>query len=364
MIFGDRVRQAREFRGLTQTQLAKRLRINQSAIAQIETGRTQPSHEVIQGIVLQTAFPLNFFRQPPTTEFPLGTLLFRSRALTMRQRREAHQYGQRVFELLEAMERHFTPIPVSIPAVNEDPATAARLARSAIGLAPDSPVGNLARSVEKAGVLVLALPTNLEKRDAFCAWAGRDALRPVIVLCGYPSGDRLRFSLAHELGHLVLHRSFRSDMPELEDEANSFAGEFLLPESAMRRELLPPITLTTLARLKSRWKVSIQALAHRAYELEIISPRQYKYLRQQVNQQGWLRKEPIEIPIEKPRALSQMAETLYGKPLDYRKVANAACLPIGLTRDILMAHAGIGNEERRNTTAGNEMRVLDFKKAR
>ena len=127
---------------------------------------------------------------------------------------------------------------------------------------------------------------------------------------------------------------------------------------------MPPITLTTLARLKSRWKVSIQALAHRAYELEIISPREYKCLRQQVHQHGWLKQEPITIPIEKPRALSQMAETLYGKPLDYRKVANAAYLPVGLTRDILMAHAGIGNEQRKDTTTDKEMRVLDFQKIR
>jgi Zn-dependent peptidase ImmA (M78 family) len=166
------------------------------------------------------------------------------------------------------------------------------------------------------------------------------------------------------LAHLVLHRSFKSDTPELEDEADAFAGEFLMPEEAMRRELVPPVTLTTLARLKPRWKVSIQALAHRAYQLEIISPRQYKYLRQQVIQHGWLRKEPISIPIEKPRALSQMAETLYGKPLDYRKVANAAYLPVGLTRDILMAHASLGNEAIREKSVKEEMKILNFQKSR
>lgn len=364
MIFGDRVKQAREFRGLTQKQLAKRLNINQSAIAQIETGRTQPGDDVLEGIVLQTGFPFNFFKQPPTTEFPLGTLLFRSRVLNMRQRREAHQYGQRVFELLEALEHNFTPIPVSIPSINDDPRTAAKLSRSALGLGPDTPIDHVARSVEKAGVLVLALPTDLKKRDAFSLWAGREALRPVIVLCGYPSGDRLRFSLAHELAHLVLHRAFKSDTPDLEDEADAFAGEFLMPEEAMRRELTPPITLTTLAKLKPRWKVSIQALAHRAYELKIISPRQYKYLRQQITQQGWLTKEPIDIPIEKPRALSQMAEILYGQPLDYRRVANAANLPVGLTRDILMAHASLRNDVSTDKSAKVGMGVLKFQKSR
>lgn len=364
MIFGERVRQAREFKGFTQKQLAKRLRINQSAIAQIETGRTQPGDDVLDGIVLQTGFPFNFFKQPPMTEFPLGTLLFRARVLSMRQRREAHQYGHRVFELLEGLERHFTPIEVSISTVSENPKAAAMLTRSALGLGPDTPIDHVTRSVEKAGVLVLALPTDLKKRDAFSLWAGRDALRPVIVLCGYPSGDRLRFSLAHELAHLVLHRSFKGNTPELEDEADAFAGELLMPEEAMRRELVPPVTLTTLARMKPRWKVSIQALAHRAYELEIISPRQYKYLRQQVMQHGWLRKEPIPIPIEKPRALSQMAETLYGKPLDYRKVANAAYLPIGLTRDILMANTSMGNEAKIETTVNAGMRTLNFQKSR
>lgn len=358
MIFGERVRQAREMRGLTQTQLANRLKINQSAIAQIETGRTQPSDDVLDGVVLQTGFPVNFFRKPPTTEFPLGTLLFRSRVLSMRQRREAHQYGQQVYELLEVLEHHFTPIPVSIPTISEEPKTAAQLCRSSIGLSPDTPIENLTRSIERAGVLVLALPTDLKKRDAFSLWGGRDSLRPVIVLCGYPSGDRLRFSLAHELAHLVLHRAFKGDTPELEQEADSFAGEFLMPEDAIRRELVPPITLTTLARMKPRWKVSIQALGHRAYELGIVSQRQYKYLRQQIIKQGWLKTEPITIPIEKPRALSQMAETLFGKPLDYRRVANAAFLPVNITRDILQAHAGGGAEY----TGNRSPRVLNFQK--
>ncbi len=359
MIFGERVRQAREFRGLTQKQLANRLKINQSAIAQIETGRTQPGDDVLDGIVLQTGFPISFFRKPPTTEFPLGTLLFRARVLSMRQRREAHQYGQRVYELLEALEHHFTPIPVSIPTVSDEPKAAAQLCRSAVGLSPDTPIENLTRSIEKAGVQVLALPTNLKKRDAFSLWGGRDSLRPVIVLCGYPSGDRLRFSLAHELAHLVLHRAIKGDTPELEREADSFAGEFLMPEEAIRRELILPITLTTLAKLKSRWKVSIQALAHRAYELGIVSQRQYKYLRQQIIKQGWLKDEPITIPIEKPRALSQMAETLYGKPMDYRRVANAAYLPVSLTRDILQAHAG-GNQQEH--TGKSSPRILNFQR--
>ena len=73
MINGDRVRQARELRGLTQTDLAERVGVNQSMIAHIESGRSQPSDAITEAIALQTGFPPAFFRQEATTNFPMGS---------------------------------------------------------------------------------------------------------------------------------------------------------------------------------------------------------------------------------------------------------------------------------------------------
>src|SRR2546428_12825632 len=112
----------------------------------------------------------------------------------------------------------------------------------------------------------------LPQRDAFSTWAGGDGSTPVIVVTATTEGDRRRFSVAHELGHLVLHQVPQGSPHGLERQADMFAEEFLLPAAAMREALVPPVTLTTLADLKGHWGVSLQALIRRARTLERITP--------------------------------------------------------------------------------------------
>src|SRR6266550_7558545 len=100
MINGDRLRQVRELSGLTQTGLAKRLGISQSTIAYIERDRLQPSEDLIESISVQTGFPIPYFHQESTGEFPQGSLLlFRARmSLTARDLARAHRLAQTLFE--------------------------------------------------------------------------------------------------------------------------------------------------------------------------------------------------------------------------------------------------------------------------
>ena len=84
---------------------------------------------------------------------------------------------------------------------------------------------------------------------------------------------------------------------------------------------------------------STQALIRRAYDLSVISERQYRYLCFQIGKQGMRMEEPGEIPVEKPRALRQMAEKLYGNPVDYIVMANDLKLPAMLVKQIIEAHA-------------------------
>jgi Zn-dependent peptidase ImmA (M78 family)/DNA-binding XRE family transcriptional regulator len=341
MINGERVRQAREFKGLTQSELAERIGLKQSAIAHLETGRSQPSQIVLEGIAFQTGFPPAFFRQETSTAFPLGSLLFRAKAaMTRAERAEAHQYARTVFEQYDYLSTFVNKLPVAIPKATDDPCSAARLTRSALGMTPDKPVPNLIRSLERAGVIVLALPKAMKNRDAFSTWVARDELTPVIVLAACDSGDRVRFSVAHELGHLVMHRSVYTNLPNLEKQADEFASEFLMPRDAMVQEMTAPITVSLLMRLKQRWKVSIQSLARRAHELGLLTIGQYKYLMQQFSKLGWRKREPIDVSVEKPRALRKMAELVYGVPLNVRRFAEAICHPISLVQETLEAYAG------------------------
>jgi Zn-dependent peptidase ImmA (M78 family)/DNA-binding XRE family transcriptional regulator len=340
MITPARLQQARELRGWTQTALAQQVGVHPSAIAQLETGRIQPSPAVLDAIGRATGFPPAFFTRPSGPALPPGSLRFRARAaMTARQRRQAWWYAQTLFELMASMAVQTEyPMP-RLPRLDGDPEAAAAVTREALGLAPDRPIGPLLRTLERSGVWVLAIPVPLPRRDACSAWAGGDGATPVLVVAATPAGDRRRFSVAHELGHLVLHQIPEGPPHALERQADAFAEAFLLPAAAMREVLVPPITLTTLADLKARWGVSLQALIRRALTLECVTPSQYRSLSAQLGARGWRTREPVAVPVERPRALRQLAELLYGRPINYPQLAHEVGLDPTFVQTILDAHA-------------------------
>jgi Zn-dependent peptidase ImmA (M78 family)/DNA-binding XRE family transcriptional regulator len=345
---GDRLKQAREISGFTQSELAERIGVTQSTIAQLESNNKQlilqPSERIIEAIAFQTGFSVPFFYQDSPPEFPLGSLLFRSRRSLLKREDKArvHQLGWLIYEIAEKMAKRVNTIQIRVPRVgNEDPATAAHITRAALGLSPHTPVRNLLNQLEKNGAFVLALPVSIEEHDSYSVWADTQPRRPVIMISNNKPGDRQRFSLAHELGHLVMHESFPEGLKKIEDEADRFASEFLLPEDAMRSAIEPPVTLKSLADLKPRWGVSIAALIVRARQLGIITDRQAKYLHQQMRGEKWDKKEPanLDINAEKPRAFKRMAEVLHGVPVDIAKVAAYNLAPVKLVKMVMDAHA-------------------------
>ena len=347
-INGDRIKQAREISGLTQAQLAKKIKKSQSTIAHLERDSKQlllePSDEIVHAIALATGFPIGFFYQESGPEFPLGSLLYRSRHSILKRddKYRFHQLGRLIYEIAAKMAQQVTPIEVRIPkVVNENPATAAKLTRAKMGLSPDTPIRNLLNQIEKNGVFVFAIPFEIDEQDGYSGWSDGDSHRPVIVVTGGKPGDRQRYTLAHELGHLVMHHTFPTGLAGVEAQADQFAAEFLLPKDAMRREIVPPVTLTSLAELKPRWGVSIAALAMRAKELGIITDRQARYLFVKLASEEWDKEEPenLRIDSEKPRALKRMAEVLHGYPVDQKKVAAYNLAPLTLITKILKAHA-------------------------
>jgi Zn-dependent peptidase ImmA (M78 family)/transcriptional regulator with XRE-family HTH domain len=340
MINPARLQQARELRGWTQTALAQQIGVHQSAIAQLESGRIQPSPPIMNAISRATGFPPAFFTRPSGPTFPLGSLRFRARAaMTARQRRQAFWYAHTLYELMAQMAAQAELPAARVPQLVGDPVAAAAITRQALGLAPDWPIGPLIRTLERGGVWVVAIPVALPPREAFSTWAGGDAATPMIVVAATTAGDRRRFSVAHELGHLVLHQVPQGSPHTVEQQADAFAAAFLLPEAAMRRVLVPPITLTTLADLKARWGVSLQALIRRAQTLEIISHSHYRALSAQLGARGWRTQEPVAVPLERPRALRQLAELLYGQLLEIQRLADEMGLDPSFVQDLLEAHA-------------------------
>ena len=142
-------------------------------------------------------------------------------------------------------------------------------------------IPNLTRAVERAGVLVVRFPGTIKDHDSYASWPDFSlGGRPVIALTGGHPGDRDRFNVGHELGHLLLHTLRpNTDPREAEAEANRFAGALLLPRRSAAAALRRPITLRVLMGVKATYGISIAMGAQRARDLELISKAQFVSLR-------------------------------------------------------------------------------------
>ena len=129
------------------------------------------------------------------------------------------------------------------------------------------------------------------------------------------SGDRQRFSLAHELGHLIPDVISNIDQEKV---ANRFAGSFLAPADALFRDVgryRQFISIQELILLKQRYKMSIQALLYRLHELEVINAYLYKKWCIIIDKMGWRKNEPVKINPEIPQWIDLLVHQAFTKQL-------------------------------------------------
>ncbi len=325
MIYGELIRQAREFHGLTQTKLANAVHVKQAAISEMEYNEFAPSETLLKEIAKQTGFLPSFFELAPNDNLPISTLNYRARrSVSTREETRVYQYANLLYQQIKRICLDVLMPPNKLPQLQGTRTQqAVKITRDELGLSRNEPIKKLLRTIENSGVVIFNLPRDIPQIDAFSMWAKLDEERPIIALLSGRLMDRKRFSIAHELGHLVLHQSIRPSLKLVENEANEFASAFLMPEQAMREEMKAPITLTILAKLKLRWGVSMQALIMRAYKLGIITQRQTKYLFAQISAQGWRTREPsnLDLKVEIPHLVRNMIESKYRTREDYALAA-------------------------------------------
>lgn len=357
---GTRVRQAREIKGLTQEQLAQQLGVTQPMISMFEQEIEAPSPSHLEGIALATGFPTSFFALDPGPHFAEGSLLYRKRRKLSASDADKLRQGARLaLELVQKLERRFKPLPVTLPRAGMgDPEKAAKIVRSSLGVSPDGPITGIVRRLERAGVLVLYVPFDVEGFDAFSAWSDEEVRRPVICLKPGVPGDRLRLTLAEELGHLAMHQDFLGAPRDLDREAKSFAGHLLIPRRDLEESLKMPITLTQLAEQKARWGVSMQAIMWLAQERHIITARQRRYVLSKLSKRGWMECEPVHIPVETTRLWRQMAESAFGAPVDYRRLAKHFDVSPAFVQALLEVNAP--GDQQKIAPSSHSSRVLRF----
>lgn len=315
---------ARESRGLTQDELARQLSIGQGTLSKYETGVSTPPEEAVFELGASLRYPLAFFYQEGR---PYGFPPFHYRK---RKKLSAKALGRIVAEM-NIRRMHIKNLIISfglktnrfIPEVNRDEfqgkskrrPTIEDVARSVreFWMLPDGPVANLMETIEENGGIVV--PCDFQT-DLIDAMSQRIDGMPVLFFINTNSpADRVRHTLAHELGHMVLHTTDLKDDDGMEDEADEFAGAFLLPADEVRSQLRR-FDLRHLANMKGYWKVSMASIAVRAQRLGLITPYQSKMFWIEMGKLGYRKREPNEPPREIPSLLRQMVE-FHRKKLGY-----------------------------------------------
>jgi len=312
---------ARQYRQRSQKQVAAKARLTQGHYSRIENGLLPdgPSSENVEKIAAVLEFPASFFYlNDGLSGLPLSVHPMTRRKASVGERALKQLHANlnlrliHIRRLLEAVE-----VDPELPLVKIDvdeaggPAAVAQLIRQVWHL-PPGPIDNLTEAAERAGILVIWCDL-VSGIDGVTMWV-RD-IPPCIFLNRNAPADRMRASLAHEIGHVVMHQI---PTDEIEDEANAFAAELLAPQSEMTREFIGRLTLEKLARMKAYWRVSMQFLLYRAHALGCITKNQSQYLWKQISWHGWRTREPEETEFahEKPNLFPHVVK-LHSEDLKY-----------------------------------------------
>lgn len=312
---------AREYRNQTQEQLARTLTVSQATIAKIEGGITRDvADHLVQRIAHALEFPIEFFYQPgERLGFGSSSYFYRKRTeITAADRRRISGVVnllrlslRRLINAVDLEPRRNLPF-FNMEEYGDSPVHVARALRSFWNL-PEGPISNLTALIESAGVVIISCDFGTNAMDA-TSLRLTDMPPMIFINRGIPN-DRWRFTLAHELAHLVLHEMPREQM---EDDADQFASEFLMPEKELRAQFsrIAKIRLQDLANLKPYWKVSIAALLMRAGHLGYLTVSQRKILWSQMSKLGYRMREPGVLPAEKPENFDNLF-TYYKRELGY-----------------------------------------------
>ncbi len=312
---------ARESRGLTQGVLADRLNVEQGTLSKFEAGLLPVSDDMLVRISGVLRYPASFFLNTERVYgFNSSVFFHRKRAaIPDRTLRAIHaQINIRRFNikrLLRAaqLDSPYKFYPLDISEFQGKPERVAQMVRGMWHI-PPGPIHNVMRLIEDAGGLAVKLDFGTRQIDAISEWVPDSVPLFFINASSEITGDRLRLTLAHEIGHIFMHQVPNEYM---EKQANLFAAELLMPAREIKSSLYK-LTLARLANLKSEWRVSMAALVERAYELKTITESQRKYLYIHLSRRGYRIREPEEtdIPIESPSLLGRMIDAHLG-PLGY-----------------------------------------------
>lgn len=301
---------ARETRGISQKELAEKLSTSPAFICKVESDEKALTPETLQRVSKLLKYPIDFFYREGEAHLPMS-LNFRKREHVSAKLLYPLEANINLYRIhIEIISEKLQPPAADYPVLDlQKLGSIEQVAKQLrkYWKMPKGTVENLTDLLEQNGIIVVAFDFGTERVDSKTIFT-KDK-QPIIFINKLHHADRQRFSLAYELGHLVMHTgTMPSRDRDISHEANMFAAGFLMPEAEIKKDFEGSITIPLLADLKRKWKVSMQALLFRSADLGFLSDNQKKYLLAQFNQLKIRRREPMELdfPKEKPKLLRDL----------------------------------------------------------
>jgi len=311
---GERLQIAREFRGLTQKQLGVEVAASPALVSLCEAGKKKdPAVDLVEAFGAVLGFEPPFFYRRVEDPFREDECSFRHRRATPeRLKSQIRAHATLIGFVLDNLRLVFSFPTLNVPQIAVSTAEEIELAAESCrwhwGLGTDGPILHVGRVLEHAGVVIVTDVVKSAKVDAFSRF-GRTTI--IFLNQVIPSTSRWIFDIAHECGHLVLHRGLQTGDLETEGQANRFASSFLMPRKAFGREFgMKEFGWPHIFDLKKRWSVSAAAIVKRAYDLGLIGAVQYRRTFQYMSFKGWNKGEPYEPTFQAPEILRSALSSL------------------------------------------------------
>ena len=297
----NRLRSYRRIEGINQEQLGKLLGISPQLVSAIESGRRSPTCDII---------PLGYGSSKIETA-EMTEPLHRQRATThvasTRRAKELLRLAGEAFAGLQPVipERRKNRLEPLGPAHSDFDITecASEVRVAVLEQEECGPIKNLTAATERAGICLIPI-VGLKGVDGISSWVEG---QPVVGLSiDDVPGDRFRFSLAHEIGHLVLHTRKGATS---ENEANRFASALLMHDDDFSAAMPHRPVLRDFIAMKNTWGISVAALVYRAHQFDYLDDRAYRSI--QIQMSKWRKTEPAAFPPVYGQLLPKMVE-LYG----------------------------------------------------
>lgn len=333
---GQRLKEALQFREKKMTELADETGISKQSLSLYANAGNVPPYDNVIKIAKALDFPTDFFMSEDLCTVTTGNTYFRSQASTTKKARNAQKIKlEYVSKMYEVILNYINVPEVNLPDTSdinipEEAAKAdseqvsAEIEKVAMAVRRhwnlgNGPIDNLQYELQSNGIIVTGFRDVDVDIDAFSQQitVGGKVVYIIALAIGTKPIERLRFDMAHELGHILMH-IWGEDTEDIskeefnvrEKQANMFASALLLPKDTFSKSVSAyPTNIDYYIALKKKWKVSMQAMMYRTRQLEIISANQFQYMMRIMSKNGTRTHEPGDKP-------GEIGDTIFQAALD------------------------------------------------